>query len=82
VGCSQLSVSDGGGFCADSRCGCCLLNVLLLQPPGAVNNWNVCSPSAAGGLQPPDDWEIDISQLHIDSKVRACFLWQLTGRVS
>lgn len=43
---------------------------LLLQQPGPANNWTVCSPSAAGGLQPPDDWEIDISQLHIDSKVR------------
>jgi hypothetical protein len=43
---------------------------LLLQQPGPANNWNVCSPSAAGGMQPPDDWEIDISQLHIDSKVR------------
>ncbi len=42
------------------------------QAAGAANNWNVCSPSAAGGgLAAPDDWEIDISQLHIDSKVCA-----------
>jgi hypothetical protein len=53
-------------------CSCCLLCCpACVQQPGA-NNWNVCSPSAAGGgLVPPDDWEIDISQLHIDSKVSA-----------
>lgn len=38
------------------------------QQPGG---WNVCSPSAPGSSPAPDDWEIDISQLHIDSKVAA-----------
>eukprot|EP00878_Enallax_costatus_P020965 GHUV01022181.1.p1 GENE.GHUV01022181.1~~GHUV01022181.1.p1 ORF type:complete len:482 (+),score=159.09 GHUV01022181.1:903-2348(+) len=41
-----------------------------MQPP--ANNWNIRSPSGAGDSSPaPDDWEIDISQLHIDSKVAA-----------
>lgn len=48
-----------------------VLTDTMQQQPGAANNWNVCSPSTAGSLQPPDDWEIDISQLHIDSKVAA-----------
>lgn len=42
---------------------------VLLQPPS--NNWNIRSPSATGDSPAPDDWEIDISQLHIDSKVAA-----------
>lgn len=29
------------------------------------------SPGGPGGSPAPDDWEIDISQLHIDSKVAA-----------
>ncbi|KAF8063034.1 STY17 [Scenedesmus sp. PABB004] len=42
-----------------------------MPPPGAAG-WNIRSPSgAAGGSPAPDDWEIDISQLHIDAKVAA-----------
>lgn len=33
--------------------------------------WNVCGPGGPAGSPAPDDWEIDISQLHIDSKVAA-----------
>jgi hypothetical protein len=45
------------------------VSFVALQPPQA-NSWNARSPSNAGGGSPaPDDWEIDISQLHIDSKV-------------
>lgn len=53
-------------------CCVCFLLLLLLcltEQPGVANNWNVCSPNSIGSMQPPDDWEIDISQLHIDSKV-------------
>ncbi|WIA40249.1 hypothetical protein OEZ86_013627 [Tetradesmus obliquus] len=41
-----------------------------MQPPQG-NSWNARSPSNTGGSPAPDDWEIDISQLHIDSKVAA-----------
>ncbi|KAI8469236.1 MAG: kinase-like domain-containing protein [Monoraphidium minutum] len=33
--------------------------------------WNVSAPGGPGGSPAPDDWEIDINQLHIDSKVAA-----------
>jgi hypothetical protein len=32
-------------------------------------HWYARSSSGLGGSSAPDDWEIDISQLHIDSKV-------------
>jgi urease accessory protein UreF len=42
------------------------------QQPHPAVSWGVCSTSAGGSSSPaPDDWEIDIAQLHIDSKVRA-----------
>jgi hypothetical protein len=51
------------------RAAACVDDSVALQPPQA-NSWNARSPSNAGGGSPaPDDWEIDISQLHIDSKV-------------
>eukprot|EP00775_Hariotina_reticulata_P007213 gene7213-7427_t len=34
-------------------------------------HWYGRSPSGLGGSPAPDDWEIDVSQLHIDSKVAA-----------
>jgi hypothetical protein len=48
------------------RCAVLWRLICVLQAPGAVNNWN------AAGMPAPDDWEIDISQLHIDSKVGVC----------
>ncbi|KIY96202.1 Serine/threonine-protein kinase HT1 [Monoraphidium neglectum] len=36
-----------------------------------VASWNVRFPSGPSGSPAPDDWEIDINQLHIDSKVAA-----------
>lgn len=42
----------------------------VMQPP--AGSWNARSPSVTGDSSPaPDDWEIDITQLHIDSKVAA-----------
>ncbi|KAF6257781.1 kinase-like domain-containing protein [Scenedesmus sp. NREL 46B-D3] len=43
----------------------------VLGDPMQANSWNARLPGNAGGSPAPDDWEIDISQLHIDSKVAA-----------